>query len=176
MVARRCTRYYLVVKINTRLSREQNEQHYVESKMKSLTVTKMMIWLLSEYSIKASNAWVVYSVHICQFTGHYDGDAVQRPTFWGSDVTLLKQTGCYGLSASSSASNAMLKLRFLCRQFEMLNWWYEIPWRSCDVTVKNIITGALCSQSLCEATTQISWARNIEEHYGFWCRNQDKVF
>ena len=29
---------------------------------------------------------------------------------------------------------------------------------------------------LCEATTQISWARNAEERHGFWCRNGDQEF
>ena len=28
----------------------------------------------------------------------------------------------------------------------------------------------------CEATTQISWARNVEECFGFWCRNGDQEF
>ena len=29
---------------------------------------------------------------------------------------------------------------------------------------------------LCEATTQISWTRNVEERHGFWCRNGDQGF
>ena len=66
----------------------------VKWKMKSWTVTRVIMWLLCDHGVEASKAWVF----VAHFIHLFNADAVHRRTLRSPDVTLLTQAGWYGLS------------------------------------------------------------------------------